>query len=95
MSVLVKVLGWTTIILATFLLFNSLRSLFPSNSSCKYNIGCYEVPHSLNHTQEIKIRLDALQQREVQTRSLAYAYHSIVSNETGFNSKALRAARSF
>lgn len=54
---LVAVLAWASAILGLFITYNILAPFAPP---CQYNVGCYLVPHSLNHTAEIHTRIAAL-----------------------------------
>lgn len=83
MTVLPKVLGWSAVILGAFLLYSLL---LPASTPCQYNIGCYLVPHSLNHTAQLHARIA---KAKAEITPVAYQYRSIVADEKVFDRKVM------
>lgn len=89
MTVLPKVLGWSAAILGLFLLYTLL---VPSSHTCQHNIGCYLVPHALNHTAELQTRIANSQ---LQLTPIVPQYKSIVADGPTFDKQVKAMARSF
>lgn len=82
-------LAWSSAILGVFITYTFMTN--PSSGS-QHNIGCYVVPHYLNHSAELYTRIEVAKD---QLAPVAYQHRELITDEKQFDKNMMKVAQGF
>ena len=95
MNVPPTILLVTCLILGLFILGHYLSALLWPGQDCAHNIGCYLTDSSLNKSALLHGRIQQAKHAHEMAHSKAYAYPSLVSNQSQLHQSSLQLAHTF